>query len=164
MTAPKIDTFTRAYITTALWSSTDWSDESGGESLDKNYDESDIAPESIAKMVADCARFRAMTAPDGRTMDELIPDDDQGECNLIVGDEALATLDQRNREAHAGPPSGWGHAELVEEVARVRAALGEACAALDFILGAYRTDGDRYCNERYGPDVETWRAIAEARP
>lgn len=33
----------------------------------------------------------------------------------------LSTLDQRYREAHAGPPGRWGHAELVAEVAKLTA-------------------------------------------
>lgn len=51
----KLDTFTKAYITTALWSSTDEND----RPLDENYDESDLAPEALASIVADCARFQA---------------------------------------------------------------------------------------------------------
>ncbi|WP_435018559.1 hypothetical protein TA3x_000536 [Tundrisphaera sp. TA3] len=54
-----VDEFLAAYVTAALWSSTDDSDDSGGEPLDKNHDESDIAPETLAKMRADCAAFLA---------------------------------------------------------------------------------------------------------
>ncbi len=54
-----LDEFLDAYVTAALWSSTDESDDSGGEPLDRNYDESDIAPETLAKMRADCAAFLA---------------------------------------------------------------------------------------------------------
>lgn len=50
----KLDDFTRAYIECALWSSVD--DEC--EPLDANYDESDIAPETLAAMIADCERFQ----------------------------------------------------------------------------------------------------------
>ena len=39
-----LDTFTRAYIGAALWSTTD----DDGEPLDSNYDASDIAPETLA--------------------------------------------------------------------------------------------------------------------
>jgi hypothetical protein len=49
--------FFRSYVGTALWSSNDESDESGGEPLDCNYDISDISPETLDAMVADCARF-----------------------------------------------------------------------------------------------------------
>jgi hypothetical protein len=52
-----LDEFFTAYIEAALWSSTDESDDSGGEPLDKHYDETDIAPETLAKMGADCAAF-----------------------------------------------------------------------------------------------------------
>ena len=60
----KHDTFTEAYIECALWSSTDQSDEQGGDPLDKNYDESDIATKTLATMVADCARFQQEQAAD----------------------------------------------------------------------------------------------------
>lgn len=49
--------FFRSYVGTALWSSNDESDESGGEPLDRNYDISDISPETLDSMLADCARF-----------------------------------------------------------------------------------------------------------
>lgn len=49
-----MDAFTRAYIAAALWSSVD----DDGDPLDSRYDESDIAPETLAYMVEDCARFQ----------------------------------------------------------------------------------------------------------
>jgi hypothetical protein len=49
--------FFNGYVTCALWSSNDESDESGGEPFDKNYDSSDIAAESIRKMKSDCVKF-----------------------------------------------------------------------------------------------------------
>lgn len=49
-----MNTFTRAYITTALWSSTD----DDGQPLDDNNGLSDISPATLAKMEADCTRFQ----------------------------------------------------------------------------------------------------------
>lgn len=58
-----MDAFTTAYILTALWSSTDNSDpETGGEPLDANYTQGDIAPETLGRMIADCERFQAANA------------------------------------------------------------------------------------------------------
>jgi len=54
----KLDEFTQQYIETALWSSMDESDESGGRPLDDHYDVSDIAPETLEKMVADAKAFQ----------------------------------------------------------------------------------------------------------
>lgn len=55
----KLDTFTRAYIECALWSSTDNADpETGGEPLDKNYDIEDITRETLEHMIKDCADFQ----------------------------------------------------------------------------------------------------------
>ena len=55
-TAP--DSFTRAYLECALWSSTDNATESGGDPFDANYDASDIAPETLQRMAEDCAAFQ----------------------------------------------------------------------------------------------------------
>lgn len=56
------DEFTAGYITCALWASSDNADDSGGQPLDANYSEADIAPETLARMVADCAEFQADNA------------------------------------------------------------------------------------------------------
>jgi hypothetical protein len=58
------DEFIDGYITCALWSSTDESTPSGGYPLDQNYDTDDIAPESRAKMEADCKAFLASNIDD----------------------------------------------------------------------------------------------------
>jgi hypothetical protein len=68
-----LDSFTQGYITCALWSSTDNND----EHLDANYGIEDIAPDTLAAMVADCDKFqRAMD--DHITQDNLLrlPDRD----------------------------------------------------------------------------------------
>ena len=52
-----LEDFYGSYVETALWSSNDESDESGGEPMDKNYDPSDLAPEAVRKMRADCEKF-----------------------------------------------------------------------------------------------------------
>ncbi len=57
-----LDDFTKAYIEAALWSSNDESTPSGGVPLDRNYSVDDIAPETLARMVADCAKFQADNA------------------------------------------------------------------------------------------------------
>jgi hypothetical protein len=50
-----LDEFLAAYVEAALWSSTDDS----GEPFDKDHDSSDIAPETHARMRADCNAFLA---------------------------------------------------------------------------------------------------------
>lgn len=57
-----MQTFLSSYIETALWSSYDESDESGGEPLDNNYSESDFAPDTLAMFAVDCERFLALAA------------------------------------------------------------------------------------------------------
>jgi hypothetical protein len=45
------------YVACSLWSSNDESDDNGGEPFDSNYSIADIAPETLARMREDCARF-----------------------------------------------------------------------------------------------------------
>lgn len=61
-TQPTLDTFTRAYIECALWSSNDESNEQGGEPMDANYDADDIAPDALTRIVSDCERFQRENA------------------------------------------------------------------------------------------------------
>ena len=53
-----MDRFTIAYTEAALWSSTDNSDDSGGNPLDDNYGIDDLAPETIQSIIEDCQAFQ----------------------------------------------------------------------------------------------------------
>lgn len=53
-----MDEFTRGFFETALWSSTDNSDDSGGDPLDKNYSIDDFDPNCMQALTAECARFQ----------------------------------------------------------------------------------------------------------
>lgn len=55
--AEALPKFVRGYITCALWSSSDESDESGGEPLDSNYTADDLTAECRKRMEDDCADF-----------------------------------------------------------------------------------------------------------
>lgn len=59
-----LDTFTRSYIEAALWSSMDNSDDQGGEPLDANFSLADIAPDTLARIEADCRAFQRDNAAD----------------------------------------------------------------------------------------------------
>jgi hypothetical protein len=50
--------FFDAYVTCALWSSTDNSTEQGGEPFDQNYGPEDIAPDTLKRMREDCDAFQ----------------------------------------------------------------------------------------------------------
>jgi hypothetical protein len=72
----ELDEFTKGYIVCALWSTTDHSTESGGDPLDQNYDEDDIATESLAEIIETCKDFQQANAEllnqyveKGRSMD-----------------------------------------------------------------------------------------------
>lgn len=62
MNTPALTPFLRAYIQTALWSSHDESTPQGGEPMDRNYSESDLAPACLEQMRADCERFETENA------------------------------------------------------------------------------------------------------
>jgi hypothetical protein len=66
----EIDEFTTAYIEAALFTTTDNSDESGGEPLDKNYNEDDISPEAMATIIEDCRKFQEENEEDINVWDD----------------------------------------------------------------------------------------------
>ena len=55
--AMNVDAFLNGYVECALWSSTDESNEAGGEPFDANYSNEDVAPETLARMREDCVDF-----------------------------------------------------------------------------------------------------------
>lgn len=57
-----LDTFTEHYAICALWSSTDDSNDQGGQPLDANYGLDDITAETLQRMAADCADFQKACA------------------------------------------------------------------------------------------------------
>ncbi len=96
MNIHKLDDFTEAYIECALWSSTDQSSDSGGEPLDDNYDASDIAPETLEKMVADCKAFQGdnwdyIKSDWPKVVGKRLTQDSKvyGSFDLYVGDDNL---------------------------------------------------------------------------
>lgn len=52
-----LDAFTTAYIECALWSSTDESNDAGGEPLDSNYGPEHLTLAALREMIADCKAF-----------------------------------------------------------------------------------------------------------
>ena len=55
-----MDDFTRQYLATALWSSTDESRDDGGDPMDRNYGIEDIDAATVEAAQADCDRFREL--------------------------------------------------------------------------------------------------------
>lgn len=62
-----MDVFTKQYIETMLWAE---SFPGTGEPLDGKFSIKDLAPESLAKIEADCAKFQAKNADDLATRDD----------------------------------------------------------------------------------------------
>jgi len=56
-TSPHLEEFLSAYIETALWSSTDNSNDQGGDPLDANYSADDLAQETLLRFTEDCTKF-----------------------------------------------------------------------------------------------------------
>lgn len=81
-----IESFLHHYIVAALWSTNDESDESGEEPFDANYDESDLAPETLEAMRKDCIAF--LEAAQG-----LINDKTCLRSNQWLGDGVYSALD-----------------------------------------------------------------------
>lgn len=65
------ETFLDAYIACALWSSTDHSDESGGEPLDRSYSRENLSKDALQVMTEDCNVFQRMA----RRLLHQTPDD-----------------------------------------------------------------------------------------
>lgn len=59
-----LDSFTRAYLAAALFSSLDGSRPDGGDPLDQNYGITDFAPAALEMAIRDCARFQRDNAED----------------------------------------------------------------------------------------------------
>src|ERR1041385_2992794 len=102
--------FVAGYLKCLLWSSTDESTPSGGDPLDKNYDLTDIAPESVTKAVAECQAFQAANA---HLLDVCgLPEESQGHYFWL------------NRNGHG---TGFWDRCTEEEVGQL---LSDACAPL----------------------------------
>lgn len=112
----KLDSFTQAYVTAALWSSTD----DAGDPLDRNYSVSDIAPGTLEKMVADCARFQA---------ENETPEYD----NSQYSDSELAGHDfwlTRNRHG-----AGFWDGDISEEIGKRLTEASHAFGEFDLYIG-----------------------------
>jgi hypothetical protein len=59
-----LDSFTKAYVHAALWTSNDEADDAGGEPLDKNYEPGDFALESLQSAARVCQLFQTENAAD----------------------------------------------------------------------------------------------------
>jgi hypothetical protein len=69
-----LDVFLKGYIDAALWSSSDESRPDGGDPLDSNYSERDLAKETRAKMRADCEAFICANVEDLKASQEVYED------------------------------------------------------------------------------------------
>ena len=57
-----MDEFVKAYLTCALWATTDEREDHEGEPLDKLHTLNDISPETVLGATEDCKRFREENA------------------------------------------------------------------------------------------------------
>jgi hypothetical protein len=86
-----LEQFLTAYIVAALWSTHDESTESGGEPLENNYNLTDLAPETLASMRADCAAFLRDNADDLALYAEQQPGNEQYTAADLAGHDFWLT-------------------------------------------------------------------------
>jgi hypothetical protein len=112
----------RGYLEAALWSSTDESDESGGEPLDKNYDIEDIAPATLTAMIIDVENF---------VTDNLELLEESGLARGRIGHDLWL-----NRNGHGTGFWDEGLGEIGEELSEAAHALGSYVGDDGLIYGS----------------------------
>jgi hypothetical protein len=125
MTTPCPEEFFSAYVTTALWSSNDESDDSGGEPLDANYDRSDISDATLRAMRADCDAFYDANYDD-LNREGVTYGPDFGQDGLAGRDFCLT----RNRHG-----AGFWDGDWPEPQASRLTDAAHACGEIDLYLG-----------------------------
>jgi len=127
------DEFFSGYVETALWSSNDESDESGGQPLDENYTSEDIAAECLAQMEADC---RAFFDANYTTIDEaeVTYGPDYGKWAHVGHDFWLT------RNGHG---AGFWDGDYSEPADEILTEAAEAFGETDLYIG---DDGQIYCS------------------
>lgn len=134
---PQLDEFTTAYIECLLWSSTDESDDSGGQPLDANYSASDLAPETLARIIADCTSF-------------------QVECDELISD-SLSSWDRAGHDfwlTRNGHGTGFWSGAWPEPAATELTKASERAGHVDAYIG---DDGQIYLS----PDPAAARQLAQ---
>lgn len=135
-TLTQLDSFTRAYLTTALWSSNDESDEQGGEPMDRNYSQADFAPATLEKMAADCARFQAEQS---ETIQAAI---DTGEVRFGPDFDAIGRAGHDFWLTRNGHGCGFWDGDWPEPMADTLSAAARAFGPCDLYVG---DDGKIHC-------------------
>lgn len=125
---PEPDAFTRAYVAAALWTESD----DGDEPLDSEYSIDDIHPDSLAEIMADCAKFQTENAADIAGMREF---HNRGEWTHVeqAGHDFLLT-----RNHHGAGFWDRGMGDLGERLTKATHAYGE----IYFYVG---DDGKIHC-------------------
>jgi hypothetical protein len=121
-----------AYVTCALWSTNDESDESGGEPMDKNYSAADLAPSARARLTADVREFLAACTAAGydqaarsEACESYGPDCDSA-------DERAAHDLWLNRNGHG---AGFGDGDWAEPFATWARDYAHAAGERDLYVG-----------------------------
>jgi hypothetical protein len=126
-----MDTFTQAYVTAALWTSTC---DDGDEPLDKNHSAEDIHPDTMTIMVEDCLAFQDMCG--------CMFADRTGNC--LQDAEAQAGHDfWLTRNGHG---CGYWDGDYTEPSATTLAEVSKAFGTYDLYVG---DDGAIYGNTRF---------------
>ena len=114
----KFDAFTRSYLQTAIWSSTD----EHGEPLDANYGIEDLAPETLKQMTEDCSAFQETNA-------EWITTDHcrKSDCTSQAGHDFWLT-----RNSHG---AGFWDGDWSKDADKALTACSKAYGSVDLYVG-----------------------------
>lgn len=127
-TVDQLDDFTTAYIETALWSSTDNSNASGGDPLDKNHSLYDLPEATIKRMSDDCAKFQTQHSKKLKIAYAIKSAD-----SIHPGDLADMPAPVIGRHAYSFPKDGYGAGNAGHDFWLTR--NGHGCGFWDRDLG-----------------------------
>jgi hypothetical protein len=121
-----------AYVTCALWSTNDESDESGGDPMDKNYSADDLAPSALARLTADVREF--LEACDAAGYDYAARSEACEECRTEDGNTDAQALHDLwlTRNGHG---SGFGDGDWSEPFAAWADEYAERAGSRDLYVG-----------------------------
>lgn len=126
-TVSSLRDFLVGYVTCALWSSHDESNERGGEPMDRNYSREDIAFGSLLSMARDCRKFTRANAELLERFASELPRHEEYSQEERAGHDFWLT-----RNGHG---SGFWDREVSDDVGHELTLASEAFRSCDLYVG-----------------------------